>query len=120
MRLWGLLLSFWLMWGMALGQPAPLKPLLSSDWLIYQPQKNQLVPYLPDFHEEHQALYQWVTLDTYTNPVVEFAARQQLCVFLDNKLVFVADSTAKYTLDLSKWMKPGQKYLLSVWNPQGQ
>ncbi|GAA4310765.1 DUF4271 domain-containing protein [Nibribacter koreensis] len=120
MRVWGWLLGFWLMWGMAAAQPVPLKPLLSSDWLIYQPKSNHLVPYLPEFHDERQALYQWVQLDAFTSPKVEFAARQHLCVFLDNKLVFVADSTAKYTLDLSKWMKPGQKYLLSVWNPQQQ
>ncbi|AMM50650.1 hypothetical protein TH61_04925 [Rufibacter sp. DG15C] len=120
MRFWGLLLGFWLMWGVAWSQAVPLKPLISSDWLIYQPQSNQLVPYLPEFHDERQALYQWVKLDAFTSPVVEFAARQQLCVFLDNKLVFVADSTAKYTVDLSKWMKPGQKYLLSVWHPLQQ
>ncbi|QHL87882.1 DUF4271 domain-containing protein [Nibribacter ruber] len=120
MRVWALLLGCWLMWGVAQGQPAPLKPLLSSDWLIYHPQKNQLVPYLADFHEEHQALHQWVKLDAFTNPVVEFAARKQLCVFLDNKLIFVADSTARYTLNLSKWMKPGQKYLFSLWHPEQQ
>ncbi len=79
-----------------------------------------MVPYLPEFHDEHQALYQWVTLDKFTNPKIEFAARKELCVFLDNQLIFVADSTARYTLDLSEFLTPGKKYLLSVWHPDQQ
>ncbi|WP_210489602.1 DUF4271 domain-containing protein [Rufibacter aurantiacus] len=94
--------------------------MLSSDWLIFKAKQNKLVPYLPEFHEERQALYQWVTLDKFTNPKIEFAAREELCLFLDNRLVFVADSTARYTIDLSPFMKPGKKYLLSVWHPDQQ
>ncbi|WP_192825250.1 DUF4271 domain-containing protein [Rufibacter sp. LB8] len=97
-----------------------LKPLLTSDWLVYQGPKNQLVPYLPGFHEEHHALYQWVTLDAYTNPQVEFAARAQLCLYVDNKLVFLADSAARYTLDFSQFLTPGKQHLLTVWHPRQQ
>ncbi len=120
MRFWGLVLGFCLWCGVAWGQSETLKPLLSSDWLIFKAKQNKLVPYLPEFHEERQALYQWVTLDKFTNPKIEFAAREELCLFLDNRLVFVADSTARYTIDLSPFMKPGKKYLLSVWHPDQQ
>jgi len=88
--------------------------------LIYRPAQNKLVPYLPEFHDERQALYQWVVLDKFTNPKIEFAARQQLCLFLDNRLVFVADSTARYTLDLTPYLTPGKKYLLTLWHPDQQ
>ncbi|WP_062543642.1 DUF4271 domain-containing protein [Rufibacter tibetensis] len=88
--------------------------------MIYKEGQNKLVPYLPEFHDEHLALYQWVSLDRFTNPKIEFAARKELCLFLDNQLVFVADSTARYTVDLSKYLKPGKKYLLSVWHPDQQ
>ncbi|RNI23523.1 DUF4271 domain-containing protein [Rufibacter latericius] len=120
MRFWGAFIGLWFWCGIALGQPENLKPLLSSDWLIYQAPQNKLVPYLPEFHDEHQALYQWVSVDKFTNLRIEFAARQELCLFLDNRLVFVADSTARYTVDLSPYLKPGRKYLLTVWHPDQQ
>ncbi|MFB9863226.1 DUF4271 domain-containing protein [Rufibacter immobilis] len=120
MRFWVTVIAFWLWSGIALGQSEFLKPLLSSDWMIFRAQQNKLVPYLADFHDERQALYQWVSLDQYTNPKIEFAARKELCIFLDNRLIFTADSTARYTLDLSSYLKPGKKYLLSVWHPDQQ
>ncbi|WP_205503570.1 DUF4271 domain-containing protein [Rufibacter psychrotolerans] len=94
--------------------------MLSADWMIYHAPQNQLVPYLPEYHEEHQALYQWVTLDKFTNPRIEFAAREKLCLFIDNRLIFVADSTARYTLDLAAHLKPGKRHLLSIWHPDQQ
>ncbi|WP_181306709.1 DUF4271 domain-containing protein [Rufibacter sp. XAAS-G3-1] len=120
MRFWGVVIGLWLWCGVVLGQSGTLKPLLSSDWLIYKASQNKLVPYLPEFHGERQALYQWVSIDKFTNPKIEFAARRELCLFLDNRLVFVADSTARYTIDLSPFLKPGKKYLLSVWHPDQQ
>ncbi|MGV3540493.1 MAG: DUF4271 domain-containing protein [Rufibacter sp.] len=94
--------------------------MVSSDWLIYKGQSNQLVPYLPGYHQERQVLHQWIALDKYTNPKVEFAARKGLCLLLDNQLIFSADSTARYTLDMSRHMKRGRKYLFSVWHPTQQ
>jgi len=120
MRYWPFLFCFWLLLGVGQAQPAPQKPLLASDWLTFQAQRNQLVPYLPDYHNEAQALYQWVSFDAFTNPKITLAARQNLCLFLDNKLVFVADSTARYTLDLSPYLLPGKKYLLTIWHPSQQ
>ncbi|MFC6996320.1 DUF4271 domain-containing protein [Rufibacter roseus] len=120
MRYWLAFFFLWLTVGQLQAQPGPQKPLLSTDWLVYQSSKNQLVPYLPDFHDEYQALYQWVTYDRFTNPKIELAARQNLCLYLDNKLVFVADSTARYTIDLSRFLQPDKKYLLTVWHPQLQ
>ncbi|WP_460894660.1 DUF4271 domain-containing protein [Rufibacter soli] len=120
MRTWVLIFCFWFISGSAFAQSGPLKPLLSSDWLVFKGQSNQLVPYLPEFHDEHKALYQWIIVDKFTNPSISFAARAQLCIFIDNKLVFVADSTARYTLDLSAHLKPGKKYLLTIWHPDQQ
>lgn len=120
MRFWFALFSFWILIGYVQGQPTPQKPLLTSDWLVFHPQRNQLVPYLPEFHDEHQALYQWVVLDRFTNPRIELAARQGLCLFLDNKLVFTADSTAKYSLNLAKHLRQDKRYLLAVWHPLQQ
>ncbi|WP_066835343.1 DUF4271 domain-containing protein [Rufibacter ruber] len=120
MRFWLLLFSFWLA-GVGVRAEEPyLKPLLSSDWLIYKAADNSLVPYLPGYHDERQALYQWVSLDQFTNPKIEFAARKQLCLFLDNQLVFSADSTARFTVDFTGRMVPGRRYLLTVWHPEQQ
>lgn len=118
MRYWPFLFIFCLWFNGA--QAAALKPLLGADWLIYQSQRNQLVPYLPDYHDNARSLHQWVTYDRFTSPKIELAARKNLCLFLDNKLVFLADSTARYTLDLSASLVPGQKHLLTVWHPDMQ
>ena len=97
---------------------------LSTDWLIYQPTQNQLQPYLKDYHPARNALYQWVNLRSDQPFLVTFKAKKDLCLFLDNQLLFTADSSAVYTVDLiEKLQVAGPKKgeaLLCVWHPTDQ
>jgi hypothetical protein len=123
-----LLLLFW-------GQPAHLfaqdgrkvnlknKNQLTTDWLVYKPAQNRLTLYLPDYHGPVNALYQWVRIRPGQPFSISFTARQDLCIFLNNQLVFTADSVASYELDLVKQLPqpdPRKQYLLCIWHPLGQ
>jgi hypothetical protein len=131
---WGLLGLLWLFCFALLPNPARaqdgLPPItypknrLSTEWLIYQPAQNQLQPYLKDYHPARNALYQWVNLRPDQPFPVTFKAKKNLCLFIDNQLIFAADSPAVYTLDLTERLKVvGPKKgeaLLGVWHPTDQ
>ncbi|OON71159.1 hypothetical protein B0919_01365 [Hymenobacter sp. CRA2] len=94
---------------------------ISNEWLIYEPADNKLVLYLPGYHAPARAYYQWVTIRPAKPFRVTFAARQNLSIFLDNRLVFRAPRTANYTLDLADLLPAGSKsaaHLLCIWHPE--
>ncbi|UOG75364.1 DUF4271 domain-containing protein [Hymenobacter tibetensis] len=109
-------------WGAEYRQlpPAPRSG-LSSDWLIYDAPRNRLVLYLPDYHAPSRAYYQWLTLRPNQPLLISFTARAGQSLFLDNRLVFTAPTTASYSEDLSKLLPAGSvpgPHLLCVWHPQ--
>jgi hypothetical protein len=97
---------------------------LSNEWLIYQPAQHQLVPYLSEYHPARNALYQWVHLRLDRPFRVTFKAKKDLSLFLDNQLLFSADSSAVYTIDLVERLKgtaPAKGLsLLCIWHPTDQ
>jgi hypothetical protein len=93
---------------------------LGSDWLIFVPESNKLVLYLPGYHAPARAYYQWVNIRPEQPFRISFAAREHLALFLDNRLVFRAPNTANYTIDLSSLVPANAKtttHLLCVWHP---
>ncbi|WP_317193603.1 DUF4271 domain-containing protein [Adhaeribacter terrigena] len=93
---------------------------LSSDWLVYEGSKKQLVPFVPADNAGKRAFYQWVRLRPGYPFEITFPASRGLSLFLDNRLIFKADSTANYTINLTGIISlPAQekKYLLAVWSP---
>jgi hypothetical protein len=96
---------------------------ISSDWLVYQRRANQFSLYIPDYHGPVGALYQWVEVRRDQPFIIGFTAKKDLCVFLDNRLVFTADSVASYAVDLTRlfpFPRPEGRYLLCIWHPTGQ
>lgn len=96
---------------------------LTTDWLVYKSGQNRLTLYLPDYHGPANALYQWVYIRPDQPFKITFTARQDLCIFVDNQLVFTADSVASYELDLAKLIPDpvaSHRYLLCIWHPSGQ
>lgn len=97
---------------------------LSSEWMIYRPAQNQLVPYLQDYHPVRNALYQWVSIRTDQPFRITFKAKKDLSLFIDNQLVFTADSPAVYTVDLVEKLGVAERKegpaLLCVWHPTDQ
>ncbi|HEX8428771.1 MAG TPA: DUF4271 domain-containing protein [Hymenobacter sp.] len=76
---------------------------------------------MPDYHTPAHAYYQWVALQPAHPFLVSFTAREGQSLFLDNRLVFTAASTAPYTLDLSKLLlsrSTAGTHLLCVWHPE--
>ncbi|WP_303309408.1 DUF4271 domain-containing protein [Hymenobacter sp. BT730] len=123
--LWGVVLSILLLGHAALGAeyrplpPAPQKG-LTNDWLIYNPAQNRLTLYLPDYHQPAHAYYQWVSLKWGQPVPITFTARQNLSLFLDNRLVFTAPEAGVFSLDLAKLIpadSPSARHLLCVWHP---
>ncbi|WP_051364499.1 DUF4271 domain-containing protein [Pontibacter actiniarum] len=108
------------------GQVLPLeqKNTLTSNWMVHREGADQLVPYVAGVHTEYNALHQWLPVTQAQPFLVAFAAPKDLCLFLNNQLIFKADSAANYTLDLtrySKGMEPVEgKYLFTVWHPVQQ
>lgn len=120
-----LLLSLWPLLSIQAAEyrplPAAQRSGLSSDWLIHDADRNRLILYLPDYHVPSHAYYQWVTLQPTHPLLISFTAREGQSLFLDNRLVFTATSTAPYTLDLSKLLPSGSAagpHLLCVWHPE--
>lgn len=96
---------------------------ISSDWLVYQRRTNQFSLYIPDYHGPVGALYQWVEVRRDQPFIIGFTAKKDLCLFINNQLVFTADSVAPYAIDLSRlyrFPQPEGRYLLCIWHPTGQ
>lgn len=96
---------------------------ITADWLVFKPNQNQLTLYLPDYHGPVNALYQWVYIRPNQPFRINFTARQGLCIFINNQLIFTADSVASYEIDLTKFIdKPDarRQHLLCIWHPLGQ
>jgi hypothetical protein len=96
---------------------------ISSDWLVYQRRTNQFSLYIPDYHGPVGALYQWVEVRRDEPFNIGFTAKKDLCLFINNQLVFTADSVASYSVDLTRlyrFPKPEGRYLLCIWHPTGQ
>nr|WP_230679970.1 DUF4271 domain-containing protein [Pontibacter sp. 172403-2] len=126
--------SFLLLWViLILGPALPLKaqvlPLeqkntITADWLVYEPGTARLVPYVAGMHTGYKAIHQWLSVSQAQPFVIGFTAQKGLCLFLNNQLIFKADATARYTLDITQHtsdLKPvAGKYLLTVWHPEHQ
>ncbi|MCC2546028.1 DUF4271 domain-containing protein [Hymenobacter sp. BT175] len=116
----------WLLAGrVAAAEYRPLPPApragLTSDWLIFDAPRNRLILFLPDYHTPARAYYQWISFRPSQALPISFPARKDLSLFLDNRLVFTATSTASYSLDLSRLIPPGTPpgpHLLCVWHPE--
>jgi hypothetical protein len=94
---------------------------LTNDWLIHDVGENKLVLHLPGYHAPAHAYYQWVNIRPRQPFLISFAARQNLALFIDNRLVFRATAPANYTVDLAKLLpKAGgsERHLLCVWHPE--
>ncbi len=125
-RTWLLLLAWlWLLAGSAAAAeyeqlPSTPAPGLSTDWLLHDATRRQLTLYLPGYHEPAHAYYQWVRLQPNQPFRITFAAQPGLSLFLDNQLIFSADSAGSFTLDLSRHLPPAPgavPRLLGVWQP---
>lgn len=101
--------------------PLEQRNTLTSDWHVYEASSGDLLPYTATLHGSYNAVHQWVTMSPAKPFVIEFVAPRHLSLFLNNQLIFTADSTASYTLNLADWggtVKPvNGRYLLSVWHP---
>lgn len=104
-------------------QLPPASPIsLSADWLIHDAGHNRLIFYLPGYHQPAHAYYQWVRVG-HTQPFpLSFAAQRGLSLFVDNQLVFTAQTAGNYSLDLTRLLPlqlPVGKHLLAAWQPDG-
>ncbi|MEJ8803736.1 DUF4271 domain-containing protein [Pontibacter sp. H249] len=94
---------------------------LTEEWLVYEEEAQELVPYVAVLHSEQQSLHQWLKVVPSQPFPIGFAAQKDLCIFLNNKLIFKADSTATFKLNLSDYaeaLKPVDgKILMTVWHP---
>ncbi|HSI90406.1 MAG TPA: DUF4271 domain-containing protein [Adhaeribacter sp.] len=93
---------------------------LSSDWLVSGSGKKHLQPYIPGVHTSQEAFYQWLTIRPEHPFEIAFPATEGLCIYLNNRLIFKADSAAGYTIDLTSQVPHSaakDKYLLAVWSP---
>jgi len=101
--------------------PLEQKNTISGDWQVYDAGSARLVPYVASVHTGYTTVHQWLSISPAQPFVIDFVAKKDLCLFLNNQLVFVADSSSAYTLDLAKYtrqVKPvNGQYLLTVWHP---
>ena len=92
---------------------------ISSEWLISENGKR-LVPYVSSENTGQRAFYQWVRIRPGYPFEITFPANRGLAIFLDNRLIFKADSTANYTINLTSLVKlpdTEKKSLFTVWSP---
>ncbi len=101
--------------------PLDQKNTINGNWLIYEPGATQLSPYIADLHTNYNAVHQWVSITPAQPFEISFKAKKEQCLYLNNQLIFVADSALNYTLDLTAYLsrvKPVEgRYLLTVWHP---
>lgn len=104
--------------------PVTVKPAntLTSEWLVYDAENNILIPYSAEGSETNQTYYQWVRIRRDFPFEITFPAIRNLSIFLNNQLIFKADSSATHTIDLTSIVllpKQDAKYLLAIWSPEG-
>ncbi|WP_255474252.1 DUF4271 domain-containing protein [Pontibacter qinzhouensis] len=101
--------------------PLDQKNTINDNWLVYEPGATQLSPYIADLHTDYNAVHQWVSITPAQPFAISFTAKKEQCVYLNNQLIFVADSALNYSLDLTAYLnrvKPVEgRYLLTVWHP---
>ncbi|SFU69520.1 DUF4271 domain-containing protein [Pontibacter akesuensis] len=104
--------------------PLDQKNTITGNWMVQRDGETQLVPYVAGVHDNYNALHQWLPVSQAQPFNIAFAAPQNLCLFLNNRLIFKADFAANYTLNLTDYtrnLEPVQgKYLLTVWHPAQQ
>ena len=97
---------------------------ITENWLVYKSGTKELVPYVVGAGEENYAIHQWLEITTAKPFPVSFTVPRGLCLFLNNQLIFVADSTGNYKLDLTMYARNLEaqqgKYLLTIWHPEQQ
>jgi hypothetical protein len=102
--------------------PLEQRNTLNDNWLVQDELSGQLVPLTKQI--DVKALHQWVYIDESQPFRISFAAPKATSLFLNNKLIFSADSTHTYSADLTKLsskIKPFKgKYLLTIWHPEQQ
>ncbi|WP_237144391.1 DUF4271 domain-containing protein [Pontibacter pamirensis] len=112
--------------GSAQAQVLPLeqKNAITADWMVRREGATQLMPYVAGRHSEYNALHQWLNITQVQPFNIRFTAPKDLCLFLNNQLIFKADFSANYNIDLAKHSKgvpPVEgKFLLTVWHPEQQ
>ncbi|WP_046243995.1 DUF4271 domain-containing protein [Hymenobacter terrenus] len=102
--------------------PPATSTALSNDWLIHDVARNRLIFYLPDYHQPAHAYYQWVQVSRSQPFPLSFAAQPGLSLFLDNQLIFTAQTATTYSLDLAHLLPTtlaAGTHLLAVWQPDG-
>ena len=101
--------------------PAPLRyNHLSQDWQV-QDENGKLQPYLPEQAPAATALHQLLRVNLQQPFRVTLAAPSGTCLFLDNRLVFAADTAGRFSLDLATLLPPAppvQQVLLTLWHPR--
>ncbi len=102
--------------------PAATTGLSPDDWLLHDAAGNRLILYLPGYHAQAHAYYQWVRWLPRQPFRLSFAAAPGLSLFIDNRLVFTAPIAGRYTIDLARTAlgaQAGRPHLLAVWQPEG-
>jgi hypothetical protein len=104
--------------------PLEQKNSLTTDWLVYNDSESELIPFMVKSHNKVNALHQWVSISSAQPFLIGFTAQKDLSVFLNNRLIFKADTSGIYKLDLARFsdnIRPVDgRYLLTVWHPSQQ
>nr|WP_262910419.1 DUF4271 domain-containing protein [Pontibacter silvestris] len=104
--------------------PLEQKNTITNEWMVYEPGATRLVPYITGVHSDYNAIHQWLSVTPKQPFEISFIAPKDLCLFLNNQLIFKADYPAKFTIDITKYSAGIDavegKYLLTVWHPQQQ
>ncbi|MDX5419483.1 MAG: DUF4271 domain-containing protein [Hymenobacteraceae bacterium] len=104
--------------------PLDQKNAITGEWLVSEAGTTNLVPYVANVHTSSYALHQWLSIAPSQPFMVGFTAQKGLSLFLNNQLIFKADSASTYTVDLSGYaakISPVEgKFLLTAWHPTQQ
>ncbi len=102
--------------------PLDQKNTLTANWMVQGESGAHLVPYVAGRNTGSNALHQWLSVAKGQPFTIGFTAPKDLCVYLNNQLIFKAGFSADYTIDItqhSKGIEPVEgKYLLTVWHPR--
>ena len=102
--------------------PLELENTLYDNWLVQDEATGQLVPSAG--RSGNKAVHQWVKVNPEEPFLISFTAPEALSLFLNNRLIFTANTAGTYTVNLSDFSEKVPpvkgKYLLTVWHPEQQ
>jgi len=96
---------------------------LEDSWVVYDEKYSAYVPYIEKVHSNIKTISQTLNYPKYERFSLSFYGIENLCIFIDHRLYFIADKNKRYTFNIdsiiSRIIPKKRNVFISFWQPDG-